>query len=45
MKKNLIIIDNKIFIDFVNFFGGIRKIRIEKIFFLVFIVIICLKLF
>lgn len=28
-KKFLIIIDNKIFIDFVNFFGGIKKFRIE----------------
>lgn len=43
-KKNPTITDNKTFIDPANLFGGTRKTRIEQIFFLVSIVIICLKL-
>lgn len=43
-KKPPTITDNKTFIDPANLFGGTRKTRIEQNFFLVSIVIICLKL-
>lgn len=43
-KKTPTITDNKTFIDPANLFGGTRKTRIEQNFFLVSIVIICLKL-